>query len=71
MNIRKGIICHLICMLILIVQNGFAVCLMCVQYCFEKWVDNCQRSIIATKYIHIEKENSFFVNFNYTDVLEM
>ena len=42
-----------------------------LQYCFEKWVDNCQRSIIATKYIHIEKENSFFVNFNYTDVLEM
>ena len=34
-------------------------------------MDNCKRSIIATKYIHIEKENSFFVNFNYKDVLEM
>ena len=42
-----------------------------LQYCFEKWVDNCQRSITNPKYIHIEKENSFFVNFNYTDVLEM
>lgn len=42
-----------------------------LQYCFEKWVDNCQRSITAPKYIHIEKEDSFFINFNYTDVLEM
>lgn len=42
-----------------------------LQYCFEKWVDNCQRSITNPKYIHIEKEDSFFVNFNYTDVLEM
>ena len=42
-----------------------------LQYCFEKWVDNCQKSITAPKYIHIEKEDSFFINFNYTDVLEM
>lgn len=42
-----------------------------LQYCFEKWVDNCQRSIKAPKYVHIEKEDSFFVNFNYTDVLEI
>lgn len=42
-----------------------------LQYCFEKWVDNCQRSITAPKYIHIEKEDSFFINFNYTDVIEM
>lgn len=41
-----------------------------LQYCFEKWVDNCQRLITAPKYIHIEKEDSFFVNFNYTDILE-
>ena len=41
-----------------------------LQYCFEKWVDNCQSSTINSKYIHIEKEDSFFVNFNYTDVLE-
>lgn len=42
-----------------------------LQYCFEKWVDNCQRSITDPKYIHIEKEDSFFINFNYTDVIEM
>ena len=42
-----------------------------LQHCFEEWVDNCQRSITAPKYIHIEKENSFFINFNYTDVLEI
>lgn len=41
-----------------------------LQYCFEKWVDNCQSSIINPKYIHIEKDDSFFINFNYTDVLE-
>lgn len=42
-----------------------------LQYCFEKWVDNCQRSITDPKYVHIEKEDSFFINFNYTDVLEI
>lgn len=42
-----------------------------LQYCFEKWVDHCQRSINDPKYIHIEKEDSFFINFNYTDVLEI
>ena len=25
-----------------------------LQYCFEKWVDNCQRSITNPKYVHIE-----------------
>lgn len=42
-----------------------------LQYCFEKWVDNCQRSITDPKYVQIEKEDSFFINFNYTDVLEI
>ena len=41
-----------------------------LQYCFEKWVEDCQRMIPATKFIKIEKEDSFFINFNYTDVLE-
>lgn len=41
-----------------------------LQYCFEKWVNDCQRSIIDPKYIHVEKE-AFFINFNYTDVLEV
>ena len=42
-----------------------------LQYCFEKWVNKCQRAITDPKYIHIEKNDSFFINFNYTDVLEM
>ena len=41
-----------------------------LQYCFENWVKDCQRCITNPKYIHIEKDNSFFINFNYTDVLE-
>lgn len=41
-----------------------------LQYCFENWVKDCQRSFTNTRYIHIEKDNSFFINFNYTDVLE-
>ena len=40
-----------------------------LQYCFEKWIDDCHRTIIDPQYLLIEKENSFFVNFNYTDVL--
>ncbi len=42
-----------------------------LQYCFEEWVDNCHRSITDPKYVHIEKEDSYFINFNYTDVLEI
>jgi hypothetical protein len=42
-----------------------------LQYCFEKWVNKCQSSIVDPMYIHIEKKDSFFINFNYTDVLEM
>ena len=41
-----------------------------LQYCFEKWVENCQKMFIDPKYVHIEKEDSFFINFNYTDVLQ-
>ena len=41
-----------------------------LQYCFEKWVESCQNSITAPKYINLETEDSFFINFNYTDVLE-
>ena len=35
-----------------------------LQYCFEKWIDECHRTIIAPQYLHIEKEDSFFINFN-------
>ena len=41
-----------------------------LQYCFEKWVEDCQTMTPATKFVKIEKENSHFINFNYTDVLE-
>lgn len=41
-----------------------------LQYCFEKWVESSQKMFTNPKYIHIEKEDSFFINFNYTDVLQ-
>ena len=41
-----------------------------LQYCFERWVDNCQRIIENPKYAKIERDNSYFISFNYTDVLE-
>lgn len=41
-----------------------------LQYCFEKWVENCQKMFVEPKYIYIEKGDSFFINFNYTDVLQ-
>lgn len=42
-----------------------------LQYCFEKWVESCQRGITNPKYINIEKEDSFFITFNYTDLIEI
>ena len=42
-----------------------------LQYCFEKWVEEQQRIIVDPQYLHIETEDSFFINFNYTDVLEL
>lgn len=41
-----------------------------LQYCFEKWVENCQDSFYNPRYIYLEKEESYFINFNYTDVLQ-
>jgi len=41
-----------------------------LHYCFEKWVQEEQRCIRIRKYTYIEKKNSFFINFNYTDTLE-
>lgn len=41
-----------------------------LQYCFEKWVEHTFSVIDNPKYTHIEKQNSFFINFNYTDVLQ-
>lgn len=42
-----------------------------LQYCFEKWIEDCHSVIVDPQYICIEKEDSFFINFNYTDVLEV
>ena len=41
-----------------------------LQYCFEKWVENCQKVIVNAQYIHLERDDSYFINFNYTDVLQ-
>lgn len=41
-----------------------------LQYCFEKWVEHTFSVISDPKYTHIEKADSFFINFNYTDVLQ-
>jgi hypothetical protein len=42
-----------------------------LHYCFEKWIEDQHRVIINPQYLRIEKEDSFFINFNYTDVLEL
>ena len=41
-----------------------------LQFCFERWVKDCQSVITNPKYTNIQKNDSFFINFNYTDVLE-
>lgn len=42
-----------------------------LQYCFEKWVHDVMLSIDGPKYTHIEKNDSFFITFNYTDTLQV
>ena len=42
-----------------------------LQYCFEKWVQSEQQCYRMRKYTYIEKKNSLFINFNYTDTLEI
>lgn len=42
-----------------------------LHYCFEKWIEDQHSVIIKPQYLRIEKEDSFFINFNYTDVLEL
>lgn len=41
-----------------------------LQYCFEKWVQDCQMFFRVSQYVHLEIGDSFFINFNYTDVLQ-
>ena len=40
-----------------------------IHYCLRKWIES-MTSIVAPKTIHLETENSFFINFNYTRTLE-
>lgn len=41
-----------------------------LQYCFERWVESQETCYTNPQYVKIETEDSFFINFNYTDVLE-
>ena len=41
-----------------------------LQYYFEKWVDDCQKLVSIQRYVNLEFYDSFFINFNYTDVLQ-
>ena len=41
-----------------------------LQYCFERWVEYTMREITNPRYTHIERNDSYFINFNYTDVLQ-
>lgn len=41
-----------------------------LQYCFEQWVESCQKMFTDPKFVQLEKDDSFFINFNYTDVLQ-
>lgn len=41
-----------------------------LQHCFERWVADCQSIITTPQYVYIEKDDSYFINFNYTDTLE-
>lgn len=42
-----------------------------LQYCFEKWIKQITRGIIEPVYTHVEREQSYFINFNYTDTLRL
>ncbi len=41
-----------------------------LHYCFEKWVQSVQK-FKNWKITHLEVDNSYFINFNYTDTLEI
>lgn len=41
-----------------------------LQYCFERWVEDTTKMVNNPKYTHIEKRDSYFINFNYTDVFQ-
>lgn len=41
-----------------------------LQYCFERWVTDCQSMITDPQYTYIKIDDSYFINFNYTDTIE-
>ena len=41
-----------------------------LQYCFERWVEDTTKMVNNPKFTHIEKRDSYFMTFNYTDVLQ-
>ena len=41
-----------------------------LQYCFERWIEQTMSIIFSPHYTQIEKNDSYFINFNYTDVLQ-
>ena len=42
-----------------------------LQYCFEKWAYDILDTIDVPQRTYLEKNDSFFVNFNYTDTLQL
>lgn len=42
-----------------------------IQYCFERWIEYTTSAITNPKYTHLERNDSYFITFNYTDVLQM
>lgn len=42
-----------------------------LQYCFEKWVYDILDTIDVPNRIYLEKQDSYYINFNYTDTLQL
>lgn len=42
-----------------------------LQYCFEKWIEGFLWGIMDPVYTKIETQQSYFINFNYTDTLRL
>ncbi len=42
-----------------------------LQYCFEKWVYDILGTIDVPNRIYLEKQDCYYINFNYTDTLQL
>jgi hypothetical protein len=42
-----------------------------IQYSFERWIEYTTSAITNPKYTYLERNDSYFITFNYTDVLQM